>query len=150
MDWLADADVHFLNWVVVEDEKLCVQCKNMKGKVYERHNLVYPLPPLHPHCRCTIQPIQTAQAGTATSEKHNGADWWLKNNGKLPDYYITYKEGTSIKLLPVRRLREGSTSIKTGIFLRNPVEYGMKQILIIREDIETTKESFIPVMDWFL
>ncbi len=53
-------------------------------------------------------------------------------------------------MLPVRRLREGSTSIKTGIFLRNPVEYGMKQILIIREDIETTKESFIPVMDWFL
>ncbi len=27
VDWLADADVHFLNWVVVEDEKLCVQCK---------------------------------------------------------------------------------------------------------------------------
>ena len=31
MDWLADADVHFLNWVVVEDEKLCVQCKDKKG-----------------------------------------------------------------------------------------------------------------------
>lgn len=92
VDWLADENVRFLNWVVVEDEKLCVQCKDMKGKVYERHNLVYPLPPLHPHCRCTIQPIQTAQAGTATNEKNDGADWWLKNKGKLPDYYITYQE----------------------------------------------------------
>ena len=41
VDWIADANVHFLNWVVVEDEKLCVQCKNMWGKVYERHNLVF-------------------------------------------------------------------------------------------------------------
>ena len=23
VDWFADANVHFLNWVVVEDEKLC-------------------------------------------------------------------------------------------------------------------------------
>jgi len=68
VDWIADANVHFLNWVVVEDEKLCVQCKNMWGKVYERHNLVFPLPPLHPHCRCALQPIQTAKAGTATNE----------------------------------------------------------------------------------
>lgn len=100
VDWLADENVHFLNWVVVEDEKLCVQCKNMKGKVYERHNLVYPLPPLHPHCRCTIQPIQTAQAGTTTYEKNNGADWWLKNRGKLPDYYITYQEAIKLGFEP--------------------------------------------------
>lgn len=100
VDWITDANVHFLNWVVVEDEKLCVQCKNMWGKVYERHNLVFPLPPLHPHCRCTIQPIQTAIVGTATNEKHNGADWWIKSQGKLPDYYITYQEAVKLGFKP--------------------------------------------------
>lgn len=100
MDWIADANVHFLNWVVVEDEKLCVQCKNMWGKVYERHNLVFPLPPLHPNCRCSLQPIQTAKAGTVTNEKHNGADRWIKSQGKLPDYYITYQEAVKLGFKP--------------------------------------------------
>lgn len=100
VDWLADENVHFLNWMVVEDEKLCVECKKMRGKVYERHQLVFPLPPLHPHCRCTIQPIQTAKAGTTTNDRNDGADWWLKNQGKLPDYYITYQGAKALGYKP--------------------------------------------------
>lgn len=69
VDWLADSDVHFLNCQQLKTKScVYVQCNDRRGKAYERHNLVYPLPPLHPHCRCTIQPLQTAQAGTATDE----------------------------------------------------------------------------------
>lgn len=72
----------------------------MRGKVYERHQLVFPLPPLHPHCRCTIQPIQTAKAGTTTNDRNDGADWWLKKQGELPDYYITYQDAKDLGYIP--------------------------------------------------
>ena len=70
------------------------------GKVYERHNPVFPLPPLHPHCRCALQPIQTAKSRTVTNEKHNGADRWIKSQGKLLDYYITYQEAVKLGFKP--------------------------------------------------
>ena len=31
-------------------------------------------------------------AGQATDKKENGAEWYLKYKGKLPDYYITREE----------------------------------------------------------
>ena len=157
VDWITDANVHFLNWVVVEDEKLCVQCKNMWGKVYKRHNLVFPLPPLHPHCRCTIQPIQTAIVGTATNEKHNGADWRIKSQGKLPDFYITYQEAVKLGFKPkeenLDKVAPGKMITRGQYFNRNehlpekPDEYGMRRISIIPGATETVKEYYTPMTD---
>ena len=53
--------------------------------------MVSPAPPLHLNCRCVIERLTTLLAGTATDDGTNGADWYLKNYGKLPDYYITKK-----------------------------------------------------------
>ncbi len=49
-------------------------------------------PPLHINCRCEIVPMRAIRAGGATKDGDNGADWWLKNLGILPKYYITVEE----------------------------------------------------------
>lgn len=36
--------------------------------------------------------MESVIAGFATKDGVNGADWCLKHNGKLPDYYITLDE----------------------------------------------------------
>ncbi len=51
-----------------------------------------PKPPLHLYCRCQIKTMETITAGTATINGTGGADWMLKFNGELPEYYITYRD----------------------------------------------------------
>ena len=48
-----------------------------------------PSPPLHRFCRCYIERLKSIFAGEATIKGTDGADWHLKYNGKLPDYYIS-------------------------------------------------------------
>ena len=36
--------------------------------------------------------MEAIPAGKATDKAKDGADWWLKNTGELPDYYIAEKE----------------------------------------------------------
>ena len=49
-------------------------------------------PPLHDNCRCAILPMDTITPGGATKDGENGADFYLANFGKLPDYYISDSE----------------------------------------------------------
>lgn len=55
-----------------------------------------PVPPLHPNCRCITERLRAFLAGTATNNGMNGADFYLKNYGKLPNYYITGKMAKSL------------------------------------------------------
>ncbi|MBQ4130868.1 MAG: ribonuclease [Clostridia bacterium] len=48
-----------------------------------------PRPPLHPFCRCVVKIMEALKAGTATDNKLDGADFWLKYIGYLPPYYIS-------------------------------------------------------------
>ena len=77
------------NWVAILDPKICNPCKAKHGKIYEISEKVLPSPPLHFHCRCTIQRLKSLFAGEATDKGLDGADWHLKYNGKLPEYYIS-------------------------------------------------------------
>ncbi len=77
------------NWIAIIDPKICIECKEKHGKIYEISEKVTPSPPLHPHCRCTIQRLKSLFAGEATDKGLDGADWHLKYNGKLPEYYIS-------------------------------------------------------------
>ena len=52
-------------------------------------------PPLHTNCRCVIIPMESITSGHATKNDLDGADFWLKNYGKLPDYYVTKNEAKS-------------------------------------------------------
>ena len=76
-------------WFTIRDPKRCVDCKQLHGKIYHRRDRIVPSMPLHPYCRCFLQWLDLVIAGTATSLGTNGADWWLKNNGRLPPYYIS-------------------------------------------------------------
>ncbi len=75
------------------DLKTCLICRENRGRIYEIDDYsTQPRPPVHPNCRCTIQRMSVLLAGTATKKGQQGADWYLRHRGKLPDYYITKKE----------------------------------------------------------
>ena len=40
--------------------------------------------------------MKTVKSGTATINGKDGADWTLKHESKLPDYYIEYKEAEKL------------------------------------------------------
>ena len=79
-------------WVTIDDPKRCPDCKRLQGKIYHRRETIRPRQPLHHYCRCKITWLRALLAGTATEQGMNGADWWLKNYGKLPPYYISESE----------------------------------------------------------
>lgn len=80
------------NWIALIDAKTCPECKIRNGKIYDISEIVSPSPPLHPRCRCRILKMKSMFAGEATNNGVNGADWYIKYMGRLPEYYITKKE----------------------------------------------------------
>jgi len=76
-------------WRAILDPKLCLDCLSHHGKVYAMDELPDVEPPLHENCRCAILPMDAITPGGATKDGENGADYWLTNYGKLPDYYIS-------------------------------------------------------------
>lgn len=79
-------------WSTAFDGKACRQCTDLYGKIYPAHGRSSPTPPLHPNCRCAIIPLQAVNAGSASYEGENGADWWLKNYKILPLYYLSKED----------------------------------------------------------
>ena len=84
------------HWQSMLDMFTCVDCEKAHGKIYPQGAVVFPEPPLHPSCRCDIVTTTAIEAGHGTKDGENGADWWLKNQGRLPEYYITADELTSL------------------------------------------------------
>ena len=92
IDIAAGVSDTYKHWVSEADERRCKICKEMTGKIWYLDELPDPEPPIHPNCRCDIQKMETILAGTATANKHDGADWMLKYKGELPEYYIEYDD----------------------------------------------------------
>ena len=95
----------YKNWITILDIKTCLECKSRHGAIYLLNETVSPEPPLHPHCRCEIEKLKAIYAGEATTKLKNGADWWMKYFGELPDYYISINEAKNriseiFRLLP--------------------------------------------------
>ena len=82
----------YKHWLTVEDLKRCLECARYHGKIYLMEEIVNPEPPLHQNCRCYIEKMKSIQAGTATINGVDGADWSLKYDGRLPEYYVTRQE----------------------------------------------------------
>ena len=57
-------------------------------------------PEVHDWCRCEIKVMVTAKAGTATTKGLDGADWTLKFESKLPDYYLTSADAKANGWIP--------------------------------------------------
>ena len=83
---------NYKHWVSIEDWKRCIECANNHGKIWLVAEIPDPEPPIHPNCRCSIELMQAITAGTATINGTGGADWTLKYDGDLPDYYVTKEE----------------------------------------------------------
>jgi len=79
-------------WKAQIDLKTCIDCKARHGKIYENSQQIPKKPPLHDRCRCDIVLLKAKYAGTATYKGLQGADFWLKEYGKLPKYYISRQE----------------------------------------------------------
>ena len=84
-----DVSEHYQHWISQKDWRRCLACKAMHGKIWRLEETPIPEPPLHPSCRCVVEPMESIRAGTATMNGTEGADWALKYEGNLPDYYIT-------------------------------------------------------------
>ena len=93
---------NYQHWISEEDEKRCKECEYLHGKIWSLAETPEPEPPLHPNCRCEIEKMYSIKAGTATINSLDGADWTLKYEGELPEYYITEED---IKSLGWRRGR---------------------------------------------
>lgn len=78
-------------WFSEEDEKRCKPCEERTGQIYPIDQFI-PVKKLHPFCRCEVKPVTIIAAGTLTKDGKNGADYYLKYYGVLPDYYITREE----------------------------------------------------------
>ena len=69
-----------------------IDCRSRHGQIYSINEVVDPSPPLHVNCRCDIIPMKSISAGNATKNGDDGADYWIKHFGELPEYYITKSE----------------------------------------------------------
>lgn len=78
----------FKHWISVKDYRRCITCKNNHGKIWLTNETPEIEPKVHDFCRCIIKEMQTITAGTATINGTFGADWTLKYNAVLPDYYV--------------------------------------------------------------
>lgn len=88
---LTDRD-NFYYWVAVLDERTCPECYRHHGKYFSRHNSPEEYHHKHPICRCERISVKGVKAGMATKNGANGADWYLKYYGRLPDYYISKED----------------------------------------------------------
>ncbi len=86
----------YKNWVAILDLKTCLKCRKRHGKIWLMNEQPDKEPPLHPNCRCSILIMKAVKSGTATINGVDGADWALKHESKLPDYYIEYKEAEKL------------------------------------------------------
>lgn len=79
----------YLQWRAQIDLKTCPICRTNHGRIYEINEIIDQEPPIHPNCRCQIIELEAIKAGNATDKGIDGADYWLKHYGRLPEYYIS-------------------------------------------------------------
>lgn len=84
------------HWIAEIDEKICRDCKEKYGMIYSTDEIVIPEPPIHPFCRCRIELLLSAEAGSLTSYGTAGADWFIKYLQKLPDNCLTIYDAETL------------------------------------------------------
>lgn len=83
---------HYYYWCAVIDDRTCDECLEQHEKIFSRYEHPEQYNHEHAFCRCRRVSVQGVEAGAATKDGTNGADWWLKYYGSLPDYYITKED----------------------------------------------------------
>lgn len=78
------------------DERRCKPCEEEHGKIISVAERNTYRVELHPNCRCYLEPMTVIEAGYATKDGVNGADYWLYYKHKLPEYYITKEQAEDL------------------------------------------------------
>ncbi len=73
----------------------CATCYDRNNKIYEAY-YNEPKLPEHDNCKCYLEWLKSLGVGKATELGINGADFYLKYYGRLPEYYITKQEAKSL------------------------------------------------------
>ena len=73
----------------IGDHRRCKLCEEEHGKIVSVSEKDSYQVKSHPNCRCYLAPLTVIEAGYATKDGENGADYWLYYKHKLPEYYIT-------------------------------------------------------------
>ena len=60
--------VNYKNWKAILDLRTCTDCRSRHGQIYSIDEIPDVQPPLHPNCRCEINPMAKLQR-TATPEQ---------------------------------------------------------------------------------
>ena len=76
----------------INDERKCKPCEEEHGKLISVREQSNYRVESHPNCRCYLAPLTVIEAGYATKDGINGADYWLYYKRKLPEYYITKEQ----------------------------------------------------------
>lgn len=83
---------HWANWMSQLTPTTCKYCADQHGKIVDIVILNHqPEIEAHPNCKCIYVPMRTKPAGTATESGPDGAEVYLLNLHKLPDWYISKK-----------------------------------------------------------
>ncbi len=72
----------------------CEICAERNNKIFEvgfEPNL-----PEHINCKCSLEFLDSVEIGQATNLGINGADFYIKYYGYLPDYYITKEQAKKL------------------------------------------------------
>ena len=76
-------------WNALSDLETCFKCADNNGRIFMINDTSFKEPPLHIGCRCSLEETEAVEAGCATHNGTEGADYWLKYYGELPEYYIS-------------------------------------------------------------
>ena len=73
----------------------CEICYDRNNKIYEAY-YDEPKLPEHHGCKCYLECLRSLSAGKASELGINGADFYLKYYGYLPEYYLNKQEAKSL------------------------------------------------------
>ena len=79
-------------WVTHIGPHTCAFCFAQNGTIMPINEDTSNIIPVHPNCTCETVELPSIRAGGATYDGENGADYWLKHYGKLPNYYVSREE----------------------------------------------------------
>ena len=103
----------WIEWVTTFTPNTCMDCAQQHGKIFDRNDPPEEEPPLHPNCHCYLRILLAILAGTATFDGLQGADYTIKQYGRLPDNYVTQEtadaKGWRSKKGNLREILENAT-----------------------------------------
>lgn len=82
-------------WKATITPGTCYYCAAMDGRILSEDDPRLWNIPVHPHCRCRIEPLPAIAAGTATDAGRDGVDLYVARYGKLPEQYISEEEAAA-------------------------------------------------------